>query len=1157
MKNIDTKLKLLGALGFDLTRLQSDAKQAEQLIGEIDKRAKTLGDSFEAVAKRLKQAFKFYPLKDFIDSIDKLDRAVQRIENFMNKKNQKLVQNSQQFQQKIKQMQDKHDLQIQGMQQQHQQKLLQQQNLFNQKNLILQDRHRNVEAQRESRHQQKMSMIRQSGNRMQGDLTARRFESLTSYAFDASLIYGSLMGVKSIMQSIKEIEKQDIELQRVFKATNSEVREMRKNSFDVAQLTGQQVIDVQKIQNLWARAGKYSKEAVMELTKVTGVGVNTAGFTDVEQSVSYLNSAINQMKVNWTDAGKVLDSWVKVADRTAVKTTKDLADSLMKWGSQAKDFGMTYHEVNAITALMAARTSKSGTEIGNSMKTIMTYFKDKKGIDTLAKYGIEVKKNAYEYNNFVQIMSKLNKVWNEMKFSNNQTGMNEIAKSLGKVHRINDVKVLIEGWKDFAPFLEISLTSTGFALEQNEMVVKSLASQLENLKTEFMELAQELADAGLLEQIKAFVTGVREGIEWFNGLSAGTKRAVLAFVEFSVILALVNKSAALLFGSNMVRFIQLLIAKTAVYTGSQWALNSALATGAGEMVIVNRVDATGVVIKEQLTRATLAQAQAQGVVNVAMAEGAGVGGVAGGVMAGLSNPIGWLIILLGAVTIAWQKHNATLAEAKRKAEDFVQKEKELNDVLKRGVVSEHDIPVLEEKIAKIDELGERYKKLKPQVEWINGKANPNYNFSQANKYRKELKDITDQMAQLGITTGNYAEKAEELRKVLYMSGSEQNRNAFEHVKKLKTLVEENRLTLEQIEHLKQVKKGSQEYRDILTRLNAIFPQFAGSWDEATQTTKMNTKAIEEAILAHNGITEAQLGELSAVLNTSQAQKDANLARVKSDITMTEGAIARGKVRIQVLIQEQRALYALASGSISAYRAIDGLNPAKMAARANLMKQGKWNTLLDQAGQQKLLNDELTRMGMPELPDSFKNTQLTDAQIHLKELDAKLANLKVAYEVINKIKVNNAPSTNKYLPGGEPDKDGKSIPQFDEIEARMRSIDNINSKLTSYKNKLDALADTTSNYSAKGKLLNEVIYQNHVRQSKLHEVNNQLRGSLSKVTGEIENYIKGWGKKTPTEQMNSFNKLSEKAKEKVSKLIDTHEKLSNAIRGNSDEWYKAL
>jgi|GEM_PF-3868999 len=245
-----------------------------------------------------------------------------------------------------------------------------------------------------------------------------RFRSLTNYAFDTTIIYGSIQAVQNMAQAIREIEEASVGLQRVLPQQNEDkaldtimrqdiVAGLRKEAFEVAKLTGQTVADVQKIQNLWARASDdiaNSKEAMSELTRVTATAMQVGGFDDAEEAVTLLNSTINQMGLHWTEAERVMNSWIKTADISAVGSARDLADMISRVGTLAKMMGLTYHDLNAMVAMFANNMSRSGKEIGTAMKTVFSYFEDDRTIKTLDKYGVEVKKNAKEFHNFGYIM---------------------------------------------------------------------------------------------------------------------------------------------------------------------------------------------------------------------------------------------------------------------------------------------------------------------------------------------------------------------------------------------------------------------------------------------------------------------------------------------------------------------------------------------------------------------------------------------------------------------------------------------------------------------------------------------------------------------------------------------------------------------------------
>lgn len=277
-------LKLLGKLGLELSQLKKDINTMETLIKKADKNSKKLGKAWQNVANEMNKAFKSFPLNEFTKTLNKFEQAQKRsllkqqrnAEKFRNaerRREEKHLQTMRIQQQKV-------DFQMALQKEKHLQKMLIDRKKFEKKELNSARKH--VKSLQELEKQATSP-------------TARRFGSLTDYLIASSAIYGTTRAFKEIVRVNREFEREQINLQRVLKATAEEMELVKDMTFEVGKATGTATKDIQAIENLWIRTGRSNLKELEELTRVTAVGLNTAEFKDAGESVAFLNGAINQM----------------------------------------------------------------------------------------------------------------------------------------------------------------------------------------------------------------------------------------------------------------------------------------------------------------------------------------------------------------------------------------------------------------------------------------------------------------------------------------------------------------------------------------------------------------------------------------------------------------------------------------------------------------------------------------------------------------------------------------------------------------------------------------------------------------------------------------------------------------------------------------------
>ncbi len=524
-------MKLIGKLGLNLTQLQKDIKTMESLINDADKHAKKLGDSWSKAVNKMNKAFKNYPINDFTKTLAKFEQT-------QTKSLQKMAKDKDRFRLAEQRKDQKHQnrmlidmmkarAQIQRSEEKHQLSLSRMRERYQRQDLFDRRKHFQSLERLESQYQNPLG---------------RRTNSLIDYAVASTAIYGAIRAFKEVIKVNKEFEKEQVNLKRVLKATQDEMMMLKDITFDIAKATGNVTKDIQAIENLWIRTGRQSLDELKELTEITSIGLNTAQFKDAGESVAFLNGAINQMaNGDWTKAKEILDSWAKTADNTAVKATEDLAQVISRTGSQAKQLDLTFHDLNAITSILAERMAIDGKKIGTSMKTIFARISDPSKYKVLKEYGVDVfKEGTKEMKGFVDIMNELTAKYKEFSEAGNDQAINNMFKALGGTRRRDIISNLIDGWDTYEEKVKISLDSTGYAMEQNKKIMETFDKQVEVLKVTLAELALTIGESGLMPAMEGLVTGTSGAVNWFNELNPHVRNTVVVIVELLVAFGALN-----------------------------------------------------------------------------------------------------------------------------------------------------------------------------------------------------------------------------------------------------------------------------------------------------------------------------------------------------------------------------------------------------------------------------------------------------------------------------------------------------------------------------------------------------------------------------------------------------------------------------------------
>lgn len=352
-------------------------------------------------------------------------------------------------------------------------------------------------------------------------------------------IYAIKKAYQELTSVISDYERKQIEIERIARNTPEGARQLERAIFDISKATGTLVSDTQEVAALWARTGKTGEQlrAAMETTMV---GFNVAEFKDAETAVASMNAIINQMyNGNAQKAPEILDSLVKVADKTAVRNVEDLAEVASRAGANAASLKMNLHELNSVSSIIMENMKVNGDVLGNQLKTVFSRMLNAGNIDKLRQMGVEMTKTnengTQSMKDFKEAFGDVVRQYNEFMASGDEVSANKLTELIGGTRYMPVVKNLIKDWDMFGERVALSMNSAGFAMEQNENVMESFAKKVEALKASWVEFIVSVGNGGLLDALKMVADAGKNVLEVFTALPDGVKSFVASVAGLSAV----------------------------------------------------------------------------------------------------------------------------------------------------------------------------------------------------------------------------------------------------------------------------------------------------------------------------------------------------------------------------------------------------------------------------------------------------------------------------------------------------------------------------------------------------------------------------------------------------------------------------------------------
>lgn len=270
----------------------------------------------------------------------------------------------------------------------------------------------NDETQYFIENQDKRLQALKMANQMETEINAQQNSKVVSTSTNTGSLPGitgmatmmaTFSGLNALMSNIQkgivDINTASAGLRQVFgenAQSQEQLNQVTNNFISIAQQYGASIQEVMDAAKLWGRQYKDLEIAQTLANNATLLSVvDNLKVVDANKAVeSSLNSL--QMSINnASDAQKqsmlLIDSWSAVSHSASV-SAQDLTLGFERSAASARQAGLDYNQLNAIIAAGVRNTGRSGSVIGNSIKTILDNITSEspKVVDAFNKLGISM-----------------------------------------------------------------------------------------------------------------------------------------------------------------------------------------------------------------------------------------------------------------------------------------------------------------------------------------------------------------------------------------------------------------------------------------------------------------------------------------------------------------------------------------------------------------------------------------------------------------------------------------------------------------------------------------------------------------------------------------------------------------------------------------------
>lgn len=376
-------------------------------------------------------------------------------------------------------------------------------------------------------------------------------KAIATFAKQVIGFYGAAQSIRYAMKEMKSMSDEMIVYQKVTKATNQQMEQIRKQSYATAKAYGQTPTDFLSAAQEMARAG-YGEQA----SAMADLAVKTKLVGDItaEEASKFLLAVDAGYKYGGSieSLSAVLDSANEIGNNYATSIGK-ISEGMTLVASLAGQVGVPINQLIAALGTMTAVTQRSGAEMARGLRSVFlnilgdTTSEIEEGVtvseeniesmtDALRKYAPEVVKAAEatgELINPMEAIGALAKAYKDGLF--NEQELFKISKDIAGQRYYNAFAALIQNYDGmYQSMLQTASNATGSADKEIDVLTKSWSTKFNRLKTQWVEMVNASISEGL---IKDLIEGGTAALEFAGSLENLAGAALGAYTAFKYLKA--------------------------------------------------------------------------------------------------------------------------------------------------------------------------------------------------------------------------------------------------------------------------------------------------------------------------------------------------------------------------------------------------------------------------------------------------------------------------------------------------------------------------------------------------------------------------------------------------------------------------------------------
>src|SRR5574344_895536 len=369
--------------------------------------------------------------------------------------------------------------------------------------------------------------------------------------------------IKNGISFIAELDDALTDTAYTCEATSSQLAELGNKSVEMAKDLNTSASNILGAVKLYSNANE-TIDSILRKSKPAAMLSNVSGMSG-EESAKTIQSILNQFNLDDSEGSlnRVVDTLESVASNVPadfVDTMKQVSEAISESGAVANDAGISLEKYSSIISVLSASTGLQGSQLGNSLKTIITRTTSASktsDIDaetlsnadkSLKSIGISVRDTNGEFQDFDKTMAQLSEKWDNL----NSVEKSNVSFNLAGTREVSILKSLMQAWNSVEDVSAKASDSQGTALKNQEIYAKSIQGRLGELKATTQSTWNNILDSSELKTVVSALTNLISVIDKLTssigglGTIGSTLGAALSFKKnvgiFTSVTSSINSS---------------------------------------------------------------------------------------------------------------------------------------------------------------------------------------------------------------------------------------------------------------------------------------------------------------------------------------------------------------------------------------------------------------------------------------------------------------------------------------------------------------------------------------------------------------------------------------------------------------------------------------